>query len=162
MTFYSGVKLQLNGSGLLQAFEESSSLALLSWLCADSDLHMSVFKHLDFTKAMRWNVYQQTVATENQFHVTLHVLSPEICKCKQCLQVKGCRAKARAKNKQIQEQKEWIKMQAAESKNFKIRLSQILHFTETGKLSDANYSAAKPQLEDHSNEQRRDGFSQSG
>ena len=70
----------------LYAFEESVDCHLLSSFCDDSSLHIPLFKYVLSTMGVSKESISKFLIG-NQFHVKLHILSPE--NCKQSLRVKS-------------------------------------------------------------------------
>jgi len=102
---------------------------------------------VSLTKAAKSN-QSATFFIGNRFHVTLRVLNSEICK--QCLQEKSWKAKARAKKASTlkTEIHKW-KPKLRQQKNWKVHLSQIVAFAKIGKLSDAKYRATNWHWQNH-------------
>ena len=82
----------------LYAFEESVDCHLLSSLCDDSNLHISLFKYVLSTMCVRKESISKFLIG---FHVKLRILSPE--NCKQSSQVKSWKAEVTAEKKQTQD-----------------------------------------------------------
>jgi len=77
----------------------------------------------------------------NRFYVTISSFSPEICQW--CLRMKNWKAKGTAENQANIKLKRIDQNTSRDKQNWKIGCSRIIVFTETGKLSYANYRAAQ-------------------
>jgi len=93
-------KIHLKALVFLYAFEESVNYHLLSSFCDDSNLHISLFKYVLSTMGVSKESISKFLIG-NQFHVKLHIPSPE--NCKQSLQVKSWKAEVTAEKKHTQD-----------------------------------------------------------
>jgi len=99
-------------SRLLYAIKESVDCQLLSSFCDDSNLHISLFKHIFSTMG----VSKESISNfliGNRFHAKLRILSPE--NCKQSLRVKSWKTKVTAEKKQTQDYNQNFVTQAHKS-----------------------------------------------